>query len=206
VYKPAGISSTKDLTHGLSLLEVLEEKLKIPFLQPVHRLDKPIEGVIVFVKDKTSFTHITEQFKAKTIDKTYLAVVRHVDLIGPKILHHYLRFQPNIKRSVIDVKSFENAEEVMLTVEKVSDFGIFSLIKLLPHTGKTHQIRVQLGYENMPIVGDVKYGYRRNMKDKSIALLAKDISFNHPVSGKRLTISCEIPTHGIWSNMHAAQG
>ncbi len=200
VHKPAGISSTQDLTEGLSMLESLALEHQLEFFQPVHRLDKPTQGILIFAKNKLAFTNLTNQFKNKKVEKTYLAIVRKVDLQAPQRLVHYMLFESKTRKTVLDIAPFDGADEAIMTIEKLQDTAIFSLIKVTPETGRTHQIRAQLAYENMPIVGDIKYGYRRSMRDKTIALLAHSISFVHPITKEKIDLSTQLPAIGIWSN------
>jgi len=200
IHKNAGISTSPDLTDGISLHEQLNKDFDLPFLEPIHRLDKPTQGIIIFAKSKFCFTHLTKQFKEKSIDKTYLAIVRKVNFDERKTLSHFHLFDKQKKKAIIGNEKFKGAEQCILQLEKHSDTEIFSMLAVSPLTGKTHQIRAQLGFEQMPIVGDVKYGYRRSMNDKSIALLAYEIIFRHPHSEKKIQLKTSLPDVGIWSN------
>lgn len=196
VYKPAGTLTQGDKSGDPSLMDevkgYLKNKYKKPgnvFLGLVHRLDRPVSGVVLFAKTSKGASRLSEQFREHTIEKTYHALV--VGRPDAKTLVNYLTKDKAKKRSDIHSQGGQRAE---LEYDVVASYGPYTLVKILLKTGRFHQIRAQFSFAGFPVVGDTKYGAPFALPDKSIALCATSIAFTLPTQNERRIISIPIPS------------
>ena len=188
VNKPAGMLSQGDKTGDDSILDVLKAYIKEKYHKPgnvflgsVHRLDRPVSGVMVFARTSKALTRLTKALKERKIKKRYYAIVEGVvkDTEG-KLVHHLLKDKGNNT-----VKAFaregKNTKEAALNYKVKGVAGGFTLLDIDLITGRPHQIRVQLAAALFPIAGDVKYGSKHRFADKNICLHSYNLSFMHPV-------------------------
>lgn len=158
---------------------------RVPYLGIVHRLDQPVEGLVVFGRTKEAAAALSRQMAKDNVKKAYLAVVEKELTQGEeKTLEDYLKKER--QRAVICSPSEANAKKAVLTYRVVAVMKGKSLLQIQLKTGRFHQIRCQLSYQGMPIAGDVRYGGSRMLQQKNIALCAWRLEFDHPKSGKRL--------------------
>ncbi len=198
VNKPSGVSVQDDLSGEVSLQKMAEAYCKHP-LQAVHRIDKPVSGVVVFAKSKAAQAAFTRQFEAHSIEKFYLAVVQNEPPEKAGRLTHFLLKKKGENVSRVFASEVEHSEKAELEYEVVAASERYNLLKIKLLTGRHHQIRAQLGFVGCPIKGDAKYGFRRSNPDRSICLHAWKMSFDHPVSGKRETVEAPLPTgDALW--------
>lgn len=212
VVKPAGVLTQGDKSGDDSLMEMvklyLKEKYKKPgnvFLGLVHRLDKPVQGIVLFGKTSKGASRLSEQFRNHTIQKTYHAIV----LGKPKESMGELK--EKINKISFFAEGFTNKTDAELLEEikkatktrtaelswEVVKFGEkYSLLKVLPKTGRFHQIRVQMAGQGHPILGDSKYSKQKPLPDGSIGLCATAISFKSATDDK--IINLEIPLPETW--------
>jgi 23S rRNA pseudouridine1911/1915/1917 synthase len=168
------------------------------FLGVIHRLDRPVSGVILFAKTSKALDRMNKMFKNREVKKTYWAVVRKRPLLIEGNLVHWLIKNPqkNITKAYDhDVPGSQRAE---LNYKIIGELDGYCLIEVDPITGRSHQIRVQLSTLNSPIVGDNKYGYPRGGMKKSICLHAKRLQFIHPVKKEMIDIFAPLPRDGFW--------
>jgi 23S rRNA pseudouridine1911/1915/1917 synthase len=168
------------------------------FLGVVHRLDRPVSGVILFAKTSKALDRINKLFKNREMHKTYYAVVRIKPYPEAGTLIQWLVKDPqkNVSRAYDhEVKGSLRAE---LSFKLVGELNGYSLIKVDPITGRPHQIRVQLSTLGSPIVGDNKYGYPRGSLRKSISLHARRLEFIHPIKLEPVIIVAPVPHDGFW--------
>ena len=168
------------------------------FLGVVHRLDRPVSGVILFAKTSKSLDRINRMFKSRDMHKTYWAVVRNKPLITEATLIHWLikDSKKNVTRAYDkEVKGSLRAE---LSYKLIGELNGYYLLEVNPITGRPHQIRVQLSTLGCPIVGDNKYGYPRGSLKKSICLHARRLTFEHPVKKEAVHIFASLPRDGFW--------
>jgi 23S rRNA pseudouridine1911/1915/1917 synthase len=213
VYKPSGVLTQGDRTGETSLMdsvrEYLKEKYKKPgnvFLGLVHRLDKPVSGIVLFGKTSKGASRLSEQFRNHTIHKTYHGIV-----IGkPKEQKGSIKEQVNKISFFAEGFTNKTDEELLAEIKKATktrtaelDYEViksnkdYSLLKILPKTGRFHQIRIQMAQMGCPILGDTKYGAKSPLPDnKSIALAATAISFKSATEDK--IINLEIPLPEGW--------
>lgn len=168
------------------------------FLGVVHRLDRPVSGVILFAKTSKALERMNELFKTRQIRKTYYAVVRNRPEPPFGDLVHWLlkNSQKNVTKAYgHEVPGSQRAE---LHYRLVGEENGYYLIEVNPITGRPHQIRVQLSTLNCPIVGDNKYGYPRGSLRKSICLHARKLQFVHPIKKEPVEIKAPLPKDGFW--------
>lgn len=185
-------------TKTLSLLSLAERYCRHP-LHLIHRLDQPASGVILMAKNPKALAHLNEQFKDRTIEKTYLAVVKNLPKKEEDELHHFLLKKGKSNKSIVVEEEAKGSKEAILTYKVIGKSDTYHLLEVNLLTGRHHQIRAQLAAIGSPIKGDVKYGFRRSNKDRSIHLHAWKIKFNHPVTGEEETITAAPPVDDpVW--------
>jgi 23S rRNA pseudouridine1911/1915/1917 synthase len=163
----------------------------------VHRLDKDTSGIMVVAKNDRAHRNLSEQFAARTTGKEYIAVVA-----GHPISDHFVIDKPIGRHPVyrhkmtITDQGRESKTEVEVRRRYTVSFGRFSLLRIILHTGRTHQIRVHLSSAGFPIVGDGLYSKKRDTHNVPFILLASvHLSFDHPADGRRLSFNIDPPDH-----------
>jgi 23S rRNA pseudouridine1911/1915/1917 synthase len=201
--KPARMLTVGDQTGDDSLLELAKAYLKEKYAKPgnvfvgvVHRLDRPVSGVVLFARTSKAAARLSEQFRLGTVEKVYTAIVEGSFEQPAGELVDWLKkeTQQNIVRCV--KPGTPEARQATLAYRQLDRRGHLTLLELRPKTGRSHQIRVQLAARGCPILGDVKYGSHRRLAG-TIALHAASLTFEHPVTHQRLTVSAEPPAS--WS-------
>ena len=202
VCKPAGVLSQEDRTGDPDILTLGKEYLKKEYKKPgnvflglLHRLDKPVSGVMILAKTSKSAARISEQIRQRSIKKSYLAVVQGDPQDFNYLTHHLLEDETTNRVTVVNERSkgAKRAELMYQTVERKNGMALLK-IKLI--TGRAHQIRVQLSEMNLPILGDKKYG---SNGIHNIALHAHEIEFSHPTLKKTISIEAIPPLGEPWS-------
>ena len=168
------------------------------FLGVVHRLDRPVSGVILFAKTSKALDRVNRKFKEREMKKTYWAVVRNRPEIEEGNLVHWLVKNPQKNITKAYEKEVAGSQRAELNYKLIGELGGYYLIEVDPITGRPHQIRVQLATLNCPIVGDNKYGYPRGSLKKSICLHARRLRFVHPVKLEPVDILAPLPQDGFW--------
>lgn len=202
VFKPAGVLVQGDKSGAPNLLDrtraYLKEKYKKPgnvFLGLVHRLDRPVSGIVLFAKTSKGAARVSEQFREHTIRKFYHAVV--AGRMAPPhgtLVHRLAKNESTRKTVVVD----EDGDVAELVYETVSFNEKYSLLKIELITGRFHQIRAQLAEAGHPIVGDLKYGSKEKLPDGDIALAATELTFTTATTDEVRTIS--VPYPPAWRN------
>ncbi|MBV6438438.1 MAG: RluA family pseudouridine synthase [Haliscomenobacteraceae bacterium CHB4] len=195
--KLPGIAVQPDKTGDVALQAQAEAYCRQP-LHLVHRLDRPVSGIVVFAKTKSAMTALTEQFRSRSVEKTYLAVVQNLPLEPEGILVHFLRKNETKNISIVASESDAGVERAELRYRHASSSERYHLLEIQLITGRHHQIRAQLAAIGCPIKGDVKYGFRRSNRDRSIHLHAWRLAFDHPVSGDRIRLEASLPEDPVW--------
>ena len=156
------------------------------YAQHIHRLDRPVSGVILFAKQKAVLKNLSEQFAARSVKKFYQALTQQAPVGRSGTFENWFRKEK--KKAVIYESEMEYAEKVKLDYQ-VSEFADDRFLwNIELHTGKYHQIRAQLSHAGCPVVGDHIYGSSLAWKPDSIALHACRLEFHHPVSGELLVM------------------
>ena len=189
VSKSAGEIVQGDKTGDTPLSETVKLYIKEKYAKPgavflgvVHRLDRPVSGVVVFARTSKALTRLNELFRSGEVKKTYWALTQHLPKNPEGVLTHYLI---RAKKAVLDYSVLGH-----------SDY--YHLLEVHLHTGRHHQIRCQLSAMGCPIRGDLKYGAPRSNPDGSISLHARSIRFVHPVSHEEIFVEAPLPTEGPW--------
>ncbi len=194
-----------DKTGDASLTDLLKLFLKEKYNKPgnvfvglVHRLDRPVSGVMVFAKTGKALARLNQQFKDKHPDKTYYAIVKNKPKHQQGRLENHLQKNERENKSYVQAKPTERSKLAILDYELIQSIENYHLLKVKLLTGRHHQIRCQLAYMGCPIKGDLKYGYQRSNKDGSISLHAGELSIIHPVKKERMTFTSDFPDTDIW--------
>ena len=170
------------------------------FLGVVHRIDRPVSGVIIFAKTSKALSRLNTLFREKKIKKTYLAIVKNKPSPTKNTLIHYLKKNNLKNKSSAFKKNVEGSLKSELEYKLIKSLDNYYLLKITPKTGRHHQIRVQLSTIGCPIKGDLKYGAKRSNKNASINLHAYKVEFTHPVKKNNIIISATPPKENIWDN------
>ncbi|MGN6397521.1 MAG: RluA family pseudouridine synthase [Mucilaginibacter sp.] len=168
------------------------------FLGVVHRLDRPVSGVILFAKTSKALERINAMFKGREMHKTYYAVVRNRPTPYAGNLIHWLVKNPQKNVTKAYKQEINGCLRSELSYKTVAELGGYYLVEVDPVTGRPHQIRVQLSTLGCPIVGDNKYGYPRGSLRKSICLHARRLEFMHPIKKEPVVIIAPVPKDGFW--------
>lgn len=206
VNKPAGVLVQGDVTGDEPLVEIaklyIKKKYNKPgavFLGVVHRLDRPVTGVVVFARTSKSLARMNAQFKDKSTEKTYWAIVRDKPKkLNGELIHWLVKDEKKNKTTAYN-EEHPQGKRSELSYELIQSRKDFYLLRVKPLTGRPHQIRVQLASLGCSIVGDVKYGYPQPNQDGSICLHARELTFTHPVTKERLSVQAEPPNTEAWN-------
>lgn len=218
VNKPAGVLVHGDETGDVPLSEAVKEYIKIRYNKPgdvflgvIHRLDRPVSGVIIYARTSKGLARMNEVFKERKIQKTYLAITRNRPQPMLGTLTHYIA-KDRSRNLAKAFNSLSNQAEKMKAKESTLDYEMIGeidnrcLIRVNPHTGRPHQIRVQLSSMGCPIVGDVKYGDDQPNQDGSIHLHCRSMSFEHPVKREPVVITADPPADVLWRKFDSILG
>jgi 23S rRNA pseudouridine1911/1915/1917 synthase len=170
------------------------------YLGVVHRLDRPVSGVILFARTSKALSRLNALFREKKVQKTYWAVVKNRPQQEADTLIHYLKKNQQKNKSTAFNREEKGALRSELSYQLIKSLDNYHLLEVLPKTGRHHQIRVQLAKMGCPIKGDLKYGAQRSNKDASIHLHARKIEFIHPVKKTPISISARPPKDPIWND------
>lgn len=168
------------------------------FLGVVHRLDRPVSGLILFAKTSKGLDRMNNLFKRREIQKTYYAVVRKRPEPTEGKLVHWLLKNPQKNVTKAYDQEVPGSQRSELSYKLVGEVDGYYLLEVNPITGRPHQIRVQLSTLGCPIVGDNKYGYPRGSLKNSISLHARRLRFIHPIKNEPVEIVAELPKDGFW--------
>ena len=180
----------------LGLLRIYNESNqaegKKGYVAPLHFLDRPVSGVVMFAKSSKAASRLSEDFRTRRIDKVYRAVVEGYPRDSDGRYEDWLLKDKDANFVKVVAPQTPGAKPCQLRCRLLARHGHLSLLDIHPYTGRSHQIRVQLSSRGMPIVGDTKYGASRPW-DGAIALHARRVTFTHPVSKDRLTVEAPLP-------------
>ena len=187
-----------------AFLKMREAKPGNVFCGVIHRLDRPVSGVVLFAKTSKALTRMNEQVKERRLHKIYHAVVGNVPPQNEGHLQDYLtRNEKQNKSYVTGDSTARGAKPASLDYRLLAtSVGGYHLLEIVLHTGRHHQIRCQLAHLGCPIKGDLKYGAPRSNPDGSIALHAYQLEFEHPVHHQTITITAPDP----WDYFEFAEG
>lgn len=176
--------------------EYIKERYKKPgdvYLGVVHRLDRPVTGVVLFARTSKALTRMNKMFQDKEVKKTYWAVVKELPEEEEATLRHFILKDSKKNKSYAFPKMRLGAKEAILSYRHVSSAAKYHLLEVDLQTGRHHQIRCQLAKIGSPIRGDLKYGFDRSNANGGISLHARRISFLHPVKQEPVEIIAPVP-------------
>jgi 23S rRNA pseudouridine1911/1915/1917 synthase len=180
----------------------IKDKYKKPgdvFLGTIHRIDRPVSGIVMFARTSKALERMNLQLKERKVSKTYWAVVKNIpEPPSGKLVHYLIKDQAKNKSRAYTVEK-PGSLKCILDYETIGRSDKYTLLKITPETGRHHQIRVQLAAIGCPIRGDLKYGSERSNKDGSIHLHARELSFFHPVNQELITITAPPPDELLWN-------
>ena len=196
VEKPINIPVCEDESKNLDLLSILKQYIKEKYNKPgnvylglVHRLDRPVGGIMVFAKTSKAASRLSNQVREKKLAKTYYAVVEN-PLKQKDTLKDYLI--KNEKTNTSKTTTKDKGKEAILNYETIKTKDNLNLIKINLITGRSHQIRVQFSSRNNPLYGDQKYN-KNAIPNTNIALFAKILEFEHPTTKEKLFFEIDLP-------------
>lgn len=199
VEKPQNMPTCEDESKDPDLLNLVKTYLKETyhkageaFCGMVHRLDRPTGGVMVFAKTSKAASRLTEQMKTGDFEKKYLTVVVGSPKKEKATLTNYLKKNAITNQVYLCAETTEGAKKAELSYRVLEDKGAYSLLEVTLHTGRSHQIRVQMAGIGNPVFGDLKYGGEKAVKG-NLALYAYSLKFTHPVTKERLVFMLEPP-------------
>lgn len=196
-----------DKTGDLPLSDLIKEFIKVRdhkpgnvFLGVVHRIDRPVSGVVIFAKTSKALRRLDEMIRSGQIHKTYWAIVKNQPPEASGHLTHYLKKNEEKNKSFAHEKEVTGSRKAELTYRLIGRSQNYYLLEVNLLTGRHHQIRSQLSKIGCPIKGDLKYGFGRSNPDGSICLHARQVEFIHPVSKEEINVIADPPDDKLWAS------
>lgn len=186
--------------------EYIKEKYNKPgnvFLGVVHRLDRPVSGLVVFAKTSKALSRLNDMFRTGDVHKIYWAVVKRRDIAPEGTLTDWLTRNERQNKSYAHEREVPGAKKAVLKYKVRAVADNYMLIEVTLLTGRHHQIRCQLSHMGCPIKGDLKYGAPRSNPDGSISLLSRRVEFVHPVSKETIVAYADVPNDRLWHDLSA---
>ena len=186
--------------------EYIKQKYNKPgnvFLGVVHRLDRPVSGLVVFAKTSKALSRLNDMFRTGDVHKTYWAVVKRRDIAMEGTLTDWLTRNERQNKSYAHEREVPGAKKAVLKYKVRAVADNYMLIEVTLLTGRHHQIRCQLAHMGCPIKGDLKYGAPRSNPDGSISLLSRRVEFVHPVSKENIVAYADVPNDRLWHDLSA---
>jgi 23S rRNA pseudouridine1911/1915/1917 synthase len=208
VFKPAGLLVQGDRTGDVTLIALVKTYIKEKYNKPgnvylglVHRLDRPVSGVVLYARTSKAASRLTREFRERRVEKVYLAVVNgDVARSSGEITSFITR--THMKSRIAD-RADVRAKEAVLSYRVLGREGGLSLLEILPKTGRHHQIRLQLADLGHPVVGDVKYGAPEMLADRTIALHAGILVAKHPTKDLSVRLAAPPPRTNPWTRFQS---
>lgn len=199
VNKPPGLLAMGDSSGAITLVQLAKDYVKRTYHKPgevylgvVHRLDRPVSGVMLFARTSKAAARLSAQFREHSISKVYLAWIDGpLDQPAGTLTHWLLKDRTRNQTKAVPAGT-PGALECLLDYQRIKAIGAKTLLEISPRTGRSHQIRVQLAAAHAPILGDAKYG-SKSAWPNGIALHAQSISFQHPTLRELVAISAPLP-------------
>ena len=179
----------------------IKEKYQKPgnvFIGVVHRLDRPVGGLVVFARTSKALSRLNEMFRVGDVHKTYWAIVKNRPPKDEDTLTNWLVRNTTQNKSYAYQREVPNSKKAILKYRLIGHTDNYYLLEINLMTGRHHQIRCQLAAMGCPIRGDLKYGAKRSNPDGSISLLSHHVEFVHPVSKQVISVDAPLPEERIW--------
>lgn len=210
IYKESGEIVQGDKTGDKPLSDTVKEYIKQKYNKPgnvflgvVHRLDRPVSGLVVFAKTSKALSRLNDMFRTGDVHKTYWAVVKRRDIAMEGTLTDWLTRNERQNKSYAHEREVPGAKKAVLKYKVRAVADNYMLIEVTLLTGRHHQIRCQLSHMGCPIKGDLKYGAPRSNPDGSISLLSRRVEFVHPVSKENIVAYADVPDDRLWHDLSA---
>ena len=205
VNKKSGEIVQGDKTGDRPLSDIVKDYIKEKYAKPgavflgvVHRLDRPVSGLVVFARTSKALSRLNKMFAEGEVHKTYWAITKNAPRDNEGTLTHWLVRNEKQNKSYAYEQEKPNAKKAILKYHVLSHSDNYSLIEVQLLTGRHHQIRCQLAAIGCPIKGDLKYGAPRSNPDGSISLLSRRVEFVHPVSKETIIAEAPLPDDILW--------
>ena len=212
VYKESGEIVQGDKTGDEPLVEKVKAYLKEKYAKPglvflgiVHRLDRPVSGLVMFARTSKALTRLNDMFRHGEIHKTYWAVVQDKPEESEGTLEHWLTRNEKQNKTYAYYHEVPGSKKAILNYRMIGQTERYYLLEINLLTGRHHQIRCQLAEMGCPIKGDLKYGARRSNPDGSISLLAHRLEFIHPVKKEPIVVESPLPDDPLWQGLKLYQ-
>lgn len=206
VNKDSGEIVQGDKTGDTPLSDIVKEYIRQKYNKPgnvflgvVHRLDRPVSGLVVFAKTSKALTRLNEMFRTGNVHKIYWAITRNIPPQPSGRLEQWIVRNEKQNKSYVYNREMPNSKKAILEYTTISTSDNYTLLEVRLMTGRHHQIRCQLAAMGCPIKGDLKYGAKRSNPDGSISLMSHHIEFIHPVSKETINLTAPLPPHSIWT-------
>ena len=193
---------TGDISLDVQLKAYIKKKYQKPgnvFLGVVHRIDRPVSGVVVFARTSKALARMNKLFSGKEVEKVYWAIVKDKPPKQKDTLKHFIARNSAKNKSFASDKEVPESKPASLDYEIIASSDRYHLLKVDLHTGRHHQIRAQLAKIGCSIKGDLKYGFPRSDKNGGISLHARSVSFIHPVTKEQTFIEADPPDENLWN-------
>lgn len=193
---------TGDVSLDTEVKKYIAHKYNKPgdvFLGVVHRLDRPVSGVILYARTSKALERMNEMFRGTEVKKTYLAIVKERPPEDTQTITHFVKKIEDQNKTYVYDREVKGSKIASLTYRLVGRSERYYLLEIELHSGRHHQIRAQMAAIGCPVKGDLKYGYSRSNDDGSISLMARRLEFIHPVKKEKLVITAPLPEGDIWS-------
>ncbi len=181
--------------------QYIKEKYQKPgnvFLGVVHRLDRPVSGLVVFAKTSKALSRLNNMFREGEVHKTYWAITKNTPQETEATLTHWIVRNEKQNKSYAYDHEVKNSKKAVLKYRVIGHTDHYALLEVNLMTGRHHQIRCQLAKMGCPIKGDLKYGAPRSNADGSICLLSHRVEFVHPVSKEKIVAEAPLPDDNLW--------
>ena len=208
VNKKSGEIVQGDKTGDTPLSDIVKQYIKEKYNKPgnvflgvVHRLDRPVSGLVVFAKTSKALSRLNEMFRTGDVHKTYWAIVKKNDIAPEATLTDWLTRNERQNKSYAHNREVPGAKKAVLSYKVRSMSDNYMLLEVRLMTGRHHQIRCQLAHMGCPIKGDLKYGSPRSNPDGSISLMSRRVEFVHPVSKETIAVEAPVPDDRLWQTL-----
>ncbi len=212
VNKQSGEIVQGDKTGDRPLSDIVKDYIKEKYAKPgavflgvVHRLDRPVSGLVVFARTSKALTRLNDMFRNGEVHKTYWAIVQNPPQQPEGLLQHWLVRNEKQNKSYAYDREKPQAKKAMLKYKVIGHSERYWLLEVNLLTGRHHQIRCQLAAMGCPIKGDLKYGSKRSNPDGSISLMARRVEFVHPVSKQDIVVEAPLPHDTLWQSFSKLQ-
>ena len=209
VNKKSGEIVQGDKTGDKPLSDIVKEYIKEAYAKPgnvflgvVHRLDRPVSGLVVFARTSKALSRLNDMFRTGDVHKTYWALTKNRPQQSEGTIENWLVRNEKQNKSYSYDHEKPGAKKAILKYKVIGASDNYTLIEVKLLTGRHHQIRCQLASIGCPIKGDLKYGAKRSNPDGSISLLARRVEFTHPVSKQPICVEAPLPDAPEWQSFN----